>query len=244
MKLIPAIDLLDGQCVRLRHGDFDQCKVYDLSTVKLAERYAAAGAEWLHVVDLAASRDGAEADSTPLYELISQCRQSVQTGGGVREAEDIQKRLDRGAGRVVVGSISATDPERFHRWLGKFGADKLVAALDVQLDNNNVPMVRTHGWTRESGQSLWRLLEFYDSADLEHVLCTDISRDGAMTGPNADLYHEINRRHPSVRVQASGGVSGLSDLRDLKDTGADSAISGKALLEGCFTVEEAIGVLQ
>ena len=244
MKLIPAIDLLDGQCVRLRHGDFNQCKVYDLSIVKLAEQYAAAGAEWLHVVDLAASRDGAEADSTPLYQLISQCSQSVQTGGGVRESDDIRERLDRGAGRVVVGSISATDPERFYRWLGRFGADKLVAALDVQLDDNKVPMVRTHGWTRESGQSLWHLLDFYDNADLKHVLCTDISRDGAMTGPNAELYREIKKRYPSVRVQASGGVSGLNDLRDLKDTGADSAISGKALLEGCFTVEEAIGELQ
>jgi phosphoribosylformimino-5-aminoimidazole carboxamide ribotide isomerase len=243
MNLIPAIDLLDGNCVRLLHGDFNQCKTYDVAAASLAETYAAAGAQWLHVVDLAASRDGAEADSTPLYELIAHCTQQVQTGGGVREAEDVRERLDKGAGRVVVGSVSASDPERFYRWLGRFGPDKVVAALDVRMDDKGTPMVRTHGWTRDSGRSLWNLLEFYDNANLLHVLCTDISRDGAMSGPNEDLYREIKKRYPRIKVQASGGVSGLKDLENLVATGADSAISGKALLEGCFTVEEAIKVL-
>ncbi len=244
MKLIPAIDLLDGDCVRLLQGDFDQCQVYDLKPDQLAAEYAAAGAQWLHIVDLAASRDGARADSTELFRLIARCTQAVQTGGGVRQSGDVTKRLDQGASRVVVGSISATDPRRFSRWLQRFGSEKLVAALDVQLDGNQLPVVRTHGWTRESGHNLWDLLEFYSDTGLEHVLCTDISRDGAMSGPNGSLYLDISQRYPGLQVQASGGISSLEDLRELATSGAASAISGKALLDGCFTVKEAIGVLK
>lgn len=244
MKLIPAIDLLDGVCVRLLQGDFERCKEYSDSPARVAARYAAAGSKWLHIVDLAASRDGDKADSSHLFHLISQCSQAVQTGGGVRRSGDVARRLDLGAGRVVVGSISATDPQRFSRWLRHFGPGKLVAALDVRFDDKQVPLVRTHGWTRDSGRSLWDLLEYYDDKGLEHVLCTDISRDGAMNGPNGDLYRQIKRRHPDLKVQASGGISSLQDLRKLARTGVDCAISGKALLEGCFTVDAAIGALQ
>ncbi len=251
MKLIPAIDLLDGECVRLLHGDFDRCQIYDLKPASLAGQYAAAGAQWLHVVDLAASRDGVGADTRPLFALLGACSQQVQTGGGVRNGEDVRARLDAGASRVVVGSVSGTEPERFSGWLKRFGAEQLVAALDVRFDapsnsesgDRGVPQVRTHGWTKSSGKSLWELLDFYRSSGLKHVLCTDIGRDGAMTGPNKALYREFNRRHPEIRVQASGGVSSLDDLRALVDTGADSAISGKALLDHKFTVEEALGVL-
>ncbi len=242
MQLIPAIDLLDGNCVRLRHGDFNQCQVYDFDPAALAAKYAAAGAGWIHVVDLAASRDGAQADTAPLFSLLGSCTQNVQTGGGVRVTQDVKARLDAGAARVVIGSVSGSEPERFSDWLMRFGPDCLVAALDVRIVGG-VPQVRTHGWTKSSGNSLWDLLDFYQSAGLKHVLCTDIGRDGTMTGPNTDLYVELNRRHPDICVQASGGVSSLDDLRELVQTGADSAISGKALLDGKFSTEEALEVL-
>ena len=243
IKIIPAIDLLDGSCVRLLHGDFNKCKVYELDAVKLASTYAREGAEWLHVVDLAASRDGASADIKPLLHLLNHAEQSVQTGGGVRGESDISTRLEHGAQRVVVGSLSVTQPERFASWLGEFGEDRLVAALDVRIDEGGTPWPRTHGWTRGSGQTLWALLNFYADQGLKHVLCTDIGRDGAMTGPNLDMYREITRRYPDFSIQASGGVSSLQDLQKLPSTGVHSAITGKALLEGCFTVAEAIKAL-
>ena len=243
IHIIPAIDLLDGSCVRLLHGDFDRCKVYEMDAVRLASTYAREGAEWLHVVDLAASRDGDSADIRPLLRLLGEAQQKVQTGGGVRVESDIRTRLEYGADRVVIGSMSVNDPERFAGWLGAFGEDSLVAALDVRIDDEGTPRPRTHGWTKGADTTLWALLDFYTDKGLKHVLCTDIGRDGAMTGPNLDLYREITRRYPALQAQASGGVSSLKDLQMLDDTGVDSAITGKALLEGCFTVAEAIEAL-
>ena len=243
MQIIPAIDLLDGNCVRLLHGDFDQCKFYDQNPATLSGVYAAAGAQWLHVVDLAASRDGEAADISPLLRLLEHASQSVQTGGGVRNEQDMRIRLEHGAGRIVVGSISVKEPERFTKWLDEFGPEHVVAALDVRIDEAGVPWPRTHGWTRGSDRSLWQLLDYYEDRGLRHLLCTDIGRDGAMSGPNFDLYREVTSRYPALSVQASGGVSSLADLKDLTGTGVDSAITGKALLEGCFSVEEAMEIV-
>ena len=240
IQIIPAIDLLDGSCVRLLHGDFEKCKVYELDAIKLAATYAKEGAKWLHVVDLAASRDGKAADTQPLIRLLENTEQLVQTGGGVRNETDVRIRLEHGADRIVVGSLCVNEPQRFSSWLDAFGKEALVAALDVEFDEDGTPWPRTHGWTKGSTRTLWTLLDYYAEHGLKHLLCTDISRDGAMTGPNLGLYTEISRRYPGLKVQASGGVSGLKDLQKLTKTGADSAITGKALLEGCFTVSEAI----
>jgi phosphoribosylformimino-5-aminoimidazole carboxamide ribotide isomerase len=134
-------------------------------------------------------------------------------------------------------------PEQFADWLVQFGTERLVAALDVTIDEAGVPWPRTHGWTRGAEQNLWALLDFYAGKGLRHVLCTDIGRDGALTGSNLDLYRQVTSRYPELEVQASGGVSGLLDLRQLATTGVASAIVGKALLEGCFTVADALEVL-
>jgi phosphoribosylformimino-5-aminoimidazole carboxamide ribotide isomerase len=243
MQLIPAIDLLDGECVRLRHGDFNERTFYEVSALQLAGDYARAGARWLHVVDLAASRDGEDADSRPLFNLLGNADQQVQTGGGVRSEKDIETRLNCGADRIVIGTICATDPQRFVRWLEAFGRDRVVAGLDVRFDEQGIPWPRTHGWTAAGDRSLWDLLDEFSSRGLRHLLCTDIGKDGAMIGPNTALYQDICARYPDLQVQASGGVSGLRDLEQLKTTGAAYAITGKALLEGCFSVEEALGVL-
>jgi len=243
MQIIPAIDLLDGQCVRLRYGDFNQCTHYPQSPRNLAIEYANAGAEWLHIVDLAASRDGDAADNKPLFELMKTLSQKVQTGGGVRDSEDIQKRLDGGANRVIVGTVCATQAPRFIRWLEKFGSDALVAGLDISFDDKGIPWPRSHGWTQGAEQNLWELLGLYTANGLKHLLCTDIGRDGAMQGPNTALYTKIVNRYPGLVVQASGGVSCLQDLSDLKQTGARYAITGKALLEGSFSLNEALETL-
>ena len=244
MKLIPAIDLLDGRCVRLLHGDFKQVTHYPLTAVELAHDYSDAGAHWLHVVDLAASRDGVEADTSALFNLLGQAKQSVQTGGGVRSADDIARRLDAGAARVVVGSLSVTDSKSVIGWLKQFGAGKLVAALDIRFDDKGIPWPRIHGWTDRGDRDMWQLLDELMEGGLRHLLCTDISRDGALSGPNLDLYSDITGRYPGLQLQASGGVSSLFDLKQLLPTGAAGAITGKALLEKRFSVAEALEVLR
>ena len=244
MKLIPAIDLLDGHCVRLLHGDFAQVTRYEVTALDLARQYADAGAGWLHVVDLAASRDGENTDISALIELLKRAPQQVQTGGGVRAGKDITLRLDAGASRVVIGSLSVTDSHRFISWLDRYGPEKLVAALDILFDDKGIPWPRIHGWTSQGERNLWQLLDDLSTGGLRHLLCTDISRDGALNGPNVELYREIARRYPQLQLQASGGVSSLSDLEDLQTSGATGVITGKALLDKRFTVADALVTLQ
>ena len=244
MKLIPAIDLLDGRCVRLLHGDFDQVTHYAATPRELAYRYAEAGAEWLHVVDLAASRDGPDADTSALFELLGEAPQSVQTGGGVRNEQDITGRLEAGASRVVIGSLSVTDSTGFVSWLEDFGAEKLVAALDIRIDDQGVPWPRIHGWTGRGDRDMWQLLDELVAGGLKHLLCTDISRDGALSGPNIELYSSITGRYPDLHLQASGGVSSLDDFHQLKPVRASGVITGKALLENRFSVAEALEALR
>jgi len=244
MQLIPAIDLLDGRCVRLLHGDFEQVTHYPVVPEELARDYADAGADWLHIVDLIASRDGAGADPSVLLKLLGQAPQSVQTGGGVRNGKDISKRLDAGAARVVIGSLCVTDTWSFAIWLEHFGAEKLVAALDVRVDDQGIPWPRIHGWTDQGDRDMWQLLDELTAGGLVHLLCTDISRDGALNGPNLGLYSEITSRYPRLKLQASGGVSSLDDLEQLKLTGAAGVITGKALLDERFTVAEALDTLR
>ena len=242
MELIPAIDLLDGRCVRLRQGDFNQVTFYAAEPIELARSYAV-DANRLHVVDLAASRDGEAADTGPLFRLLGAAVQQVQTGGGVRHRSDVEARLKAGASRVVVGSVCAGQPQRFARWLRSFGPASLVAALDVHIDDKGVPWPRIYGWTEDAGRPLHDLLDELTDAGLVHLLCTDIGRDGAMRGPNVELYRALSARYPGLEIQASGGVSTLEDLRRLSATGAAGVITGRALLDGVFTVPEALGAL-
>lgn len=237
MLLIPAIDIRDGRCVRLFQGDFAQETRYDVDAVELAASYAAQGAPWLHVVDL----DGAERGSPvslPLVERIgANAKLSVQLGGGIRSENDLQAAL-RAVQRVVIGSLAVEEPETVARWLDTYGGDRLTLALDVRLDERGVPRIATHGWTEASQMSLWDAIERYVPAGLKHVLCTDVARDGALTGPNVDLYAQIKARAPEIALQASGGVRGVADLEQLAEIGVDAAISGKALLEGRLTAKE------
>lgn len=244
MNLIPAIDLLDGRCVRLVHGDFSNVTFYDEEPEDIARRYFENGARWLHVVDLAASRDGESADTAALFKLIHSADQHIQTGGGVRSGTDIIERLEEGADRVVIGSLCARDPERFLRWVGQHGADRIVAALDVQIDVSGLPRPRIFGWTEEAGMDLWTLLDLLVAGGLRHALVTDIGRDGAMKGPNVELYRDIIARYPDLQLQASGGVSRISDLAELQEAGAASAIVGKALLEGAIKLPMALAALR
>jgi phosphoribosylformimino-5-aminoimidazole carboxamide ribotide isomerase len=238
--IYPAIDLREGACVRLLHGRFDAMTTYDRNPFARLAAFEAEGAAWVHVVDL----DGAKAGHPVQHELIGRLsgasRLKVQAGGGVRTAHDVERLLTLGASRVVVGSAAVSKPFEVRSWIRDFGPDRICLALDVRPVGAAFE-VAVHGWTRGSNQDLWKTLSFYPDGGVRHVLATDVSRDGALTGPNLDLVRALVRRRPELRVQASGGVANLSDLPELAKAGAAGAIVGRALYEGRFSLAEAIG---
>jgi phosphoribosylformimino-5-aminoimidazole carboxamide ribotide isomerase len=238
MKLIPAIDLRAGHYVRLLHGDFEAETRYPADAHSLLAKYRDAGADWLHIVDLDGARDGAPDNRAIIVALAAQKLVNLQVGGGLRNTAALAQMLDAGIARVVVGSAAISQVEQVQAWLAHFGAERLTLAFDVSIDDSGPPRVMTHGWQRQSEYSLWDALDKYSASPLKHVLCTDVGRDGAMTGPNVELYREAVRRYPHVAWQASGGVRNARDLRALSDAGAAAAISGKALLEDLIPMEE------
>lgn len=242
MQLYPAIDLLDGQVVRLTRGAFDAVTAYGEDPVQVAKAWREEGADWMHVVDLSGARDGVQRQTDTIAQLCG-LGLKVQTGGGVRSADDVARLLEAGATRVIVGSTAVTEPDQFADWLDTFGGDRLVAALDVRLDGERaLPVVK--GWTEASGTTLDALLTRYQDTPLKHVLTTDVGCDGAMKGPSTALYSRLAKDWPEIAWQASGGVSSLGDLRGLQKSGADGAIVGRALYEKRFTVREAISCLR
>lgn len=241
--LYPAIDIREGRVVRLRQGDYDAETRYADDPLALAKRYAEAGAEWLHLVDL----DAAKAGGWTLGPLVEAIRREttlkVQTGGGVRDDADVLTILGAGASRVVIGSLAVRQANRVLGWLERFGNDRITIALDARADDAGVFRLPVHGWTEASGLALFDLLKRYADIGLRHLLCTDIARDGMLAGLNLDLYREIATRFPEVAVQASGGVASLDDVLGARAAGAGGAILGKALLDGRFTMVDAFAAI-
>ncbi len=238
MRLIPAIDLRGGRCVRLLRGEFDAETAYAATPRELLARYRAAGADWLHVVDLDGARDGSGGNRAIIGALAAESGINLQVGGGLRDEAAVRAMFALGASRVVIGSAAIDDPAAVRAWMREFGAERVALAFDVRLDADGTPCVATHGWRRQSRLALWSAVEDFAAQDLRHVLCTDVSRDGALAGPNVALYAEAAARHPGVAWQASGGVRDASDLAQLAAAGAAAAVSGKALLDGLIAPEE------
>jgi phosphoribosylformimino-5-aminoimidazole carboxamide ribotide isomerase len=238
MLLIPAIDLRGGRCVRLYQGDFAAETRYEYSPRQLLEKYRALGASWVHVVDLDGARDGALANRDVIVALAAQRGPKLQVGGGIRSADIIEDLISSGIERVVIGSAAVERPDDVIGWASHFGADRICLALDVRHDRSGGPQVRTRGWKAGTATSLWEALAAYPAAAVRHVLCTDIERDGALTGPSLDLYREAVARFPRIAWQASGGVRDAADLAALARVGAAAAVSGKALLEERIRPEE------
>ena len=242
--IIPAVDLINGQVVRLAQGDFAAVTTFDQDPLTQLQAYEKAGSQLLHLVDLDGARDPACRQLKTLERLVSGLSAPVQVGGGVRSRQDVQALLDAGVARVVVGSLAVTDPALVAGWLEHFGADRLTVALDVRLNRQYEPEVVMQGWQQGSGQQLDAVIAPLLSAGLAHVLCTDIARDGMLTGPNIVLYHWLTKRYPGLVWQASGGVASLKDLWALRHLKIGGVIIGKALLEGRFTMEEALACWQ
>lgn len=237
MKIIPAIDLLGGRVVRLRQGDFAQVRTFDHDAVALASRYADAGADWLHVVDL----DGARVGKTAQLDLLTKITATginVQAGGGVRSRDDIKHLRAGGVARVVVGSVAVRAPATFAEWLIVFGPEHICLALDLRRSGDGCWHPAVDAWQTGSDADIENLLNRFVDAGLRHILSTDIARDGMNEGPNLDLYRELARRWPQLDWIASGGVRDRRDVDALAATGAAACVAGSALLDGTLALEE------
>lgn len=235
MKLIPAIDLMDGMPVRLAQGDFDRRTDYGTTAEDALAAFKAQGAEMTHIVDLDGARAGEPKQHAQIANLTSVM--PVQVAGGFRTREQVGDMFEAGAARAVIGSLALKDRQAFVEMLNCYGAERMVLALDVAI-SDGTPVVASHGWQESSGRTLDDVLG--DFPRVRHILVTDIARDGMMSGPNVDLYRAIKAQHPQLEVQASGGVSSLDDLDELRDAGADAAITGKAIWGRTFSVEDGV----
>jgi phosphoribosylformimino-5-aminoimidazole carboxamide ribotide isomerase len=237
-QVIPAIDLRGGRVVRLKQGDYALQTTYATDPRELAQRYAAAGARWLHLVDLDGARSGSF-DNLAVIRSIGADGVAIQAGGGVREEADLQRLFDAGVRRVVLGSVAIRDPERVAGWLAKYGVERLTIALDTRRVDGRWTLPSA-GWTEVEARTLDELAPWYAARGARHLLCTDIDRDGMLAGFNLELYRHLADSVPQLAVQASGGVRSLDDIRAACEAGAQGVILGRALLEGRFTVEEAL----
>lgn len=233
IELIPAIDLIDGKCVRLSKGDYASKKVYNENPVEVAKEIEAYGIRRLHVVDL----DGAASQHVVNYRTLERIASAtgliIDFGGGVKSDEDLVIAFDNGAQMVTVGSIAVKQPDLFGKWLEQYGPEKMILGADVKGRN-----IAVSGWKEESRQELLPFLDGYVKKGVTKVLCTDIDRDGMLEGPATELYAEMLKAHPGLHLIASGGVSCLDDIRRLEETGVPAVVFGKALYEGRIALQD------
>ncbi|MCJ8322109.1 MAG: 1-(5-phosphoribosyl)-5-[(5-phosphoribosylamino)methylideneamino]imidazole-4-carboxamide isomerase [Colwellia sp.] len=238
--MIPAIDLIGGEVVRLFQGDYNQKTNYKYTVQERQQTYSDAGATVMHFVDLDGAKDSTKRQLSTLKTVMNHPSMIIQVGGGIRCEDDVKQLLDLGVNRVVIGSLAIKNPELVLEWLETYGGEKIVLALDIKIDEQGNKTLPTHGWIEDSGVNLEDLLDVYIDAGIKHILCTDISKDGTLTGSNVSLYSELCQKYPSIAWQASGGIGSLEDIKSLIPTGVSGVILGRSLLEGKFTLEEAI----
>lgn len=236
----PAVDVRAGRVVRLRQGDYARETQYPDEPLAWFRRFAADGVTWVHLVDLDAARDGGYTLSSLVGAIKRETRLLVQTGGGVRSATDVERLLDAGADRVVVGSTAINEPDRVAPWLERFGGERVTVALDARCNDTGEWVPSTHGWTRPAERSLASLVRFYAGYGLRNLLCTDIASDGMLSGPNLALYEQVLEWAPGVRVQASGGANDVEDIARVRAVGCSGIVLGRALLEGRIGLPKAL----
>ena len=233
IELIPAIDIIDGKCVRLTKGDYDQKKVYNENPVEVALHFESLGFKRLHVVDLDGAKSKHIVNDGVLRAITAATSLVVDFGGGIKTEEDIEKAFDAGAAMVTVGSIAVTNPQLFLNWIEQYGAEKLILGADVR--NGKISI---NGWKEDSSEDLLPFLKQYTDKGVRNVLCTEISKDGTLQGPAIDLYQQIMKAYPDMHLIASGGVSCNDDIRALETADIPAVVFGKAFYEGKIKVEE------
>ncbi len=235
IELIPAIDLINGQCVRLNKGDYDQKKVYNDNPAEVAKQFEDLGFKRLHVVDLDGAKSKHIVNDAVLKAITADTNLVVDFGGGIKTEDDIEKAFAAGASMVTVGSIAVTDPDLFMEWLDKYGADKLILGADVR--NGKISI---NGWKEDSSEDLLPFLKKYIDKGVRYVLCTEISKDGTLQGPAIDLYKKVMKTYPQLHLIASGGVSCNEDIRALESAGIPAVVFGKAFYEGKINIEKLV----
>ena len=233
IELIPAIDLIDGKCVRLTKGDYNQKKIYNENPVEIAKGFEEMGFKRLHVVDLDGARSKHIVNVDVLKAITTETNLVVDFGGGIKSEEDIEKAFDNGASLVTIGSIAVTQPELFLKWLDQYGTEKLILGADVK--NGKISI---SGWKEDSAEELLPFLKKYIDHGVKNVLCTEISKDGTLQGPAIGLYKEIMAAYPQIHLIASGGVSSNEDIIDLNQAGIPAVVFGKAFYEGKINIPE------
>ncbi len=233
IEIIPAIDIIDGKCVRLSQGDYERKTVYSEDPLEMAKEFEAYGIRRLHVVDL----DGAKSKHVVNYRVLdriaSRTSLKIDFGGGVKSDEDLVIAFENGAEMVTIGSVAVKNPELFLKWLQRFGNEKIILGADVKND-----LIAINGWKDDSQQELIPFLENYIDKGVTKVLCTDISRDGMLQGPATDLYKQVMERFPALQLAASGGVSSIDDIDALNQAGIPAVVFGKAFYEGRITLKQ------
>ncbi|WP_343183154.1 1-(5-phosphoribosyl)-5-[(5-phosphoribosylamino)methylideneamino]imidazole-4-carboxamide isomerase [Buchnera aphidicola (Neophyllaphis podocarpi)] len=241
--IIPSIDLLDGKVVRLYKGNYNNKKLYNSCPFKLVKKYEKAGVKCLHLVDLSGAKNFLNRQISLISQIVSSTKMNIQVGGGVRTIKDVDNLFLAGVKRVVIGSMAVINKIESKNIFQYYSGNMLVLAIDIVIDKRNKSKnVLINGWKSFTSLTLEYLIDFYSNFGLKYVLCTDISRDGTLIGPNIDLYKEISNKFKLINFQASGGVSSLQDIICLKSSGVKNIIIGKALLENKFTILEAINV--
>ena len=233
IELVPAIDIIDGQCVRLTKGDYAQKTVYSASPAAVAKELEALGFKRLHVVDLDGARSKHIVNDAVLKAITTETSLIVDFGGGIKTDEDIEKAFASGAAMVTVGSIAVTRPDLFIGWLSRYGAERMILGADVRQGKISI-----NGWKEDSTEDLLPFLSRYIDAGVRNVLCTEISKDGTLAGPALQLYRTVIDAYPGLHLIASGGVSSIDDIRALDEAGIPSVVFGKAIYEGRINLKE------
>jgi len=235
IELIPAIDIIDGQCVRLTKGDYDQKTVYRDSPAEVAKEFEQIGFKRLHVVDLDGAKSKHIVNDQVLQAITTETNLTVDFGGGIKTDEDIEKAFAAGASMVTVGSIAVTNPELFIGWLEKYGPERMILGADVRHGKISI-----NGWKEDSEEDLLPFLKKYIDAGVRNVLCTEISKDGTLSGPAIDLYQKMMAAYPQLHLIASGGVSSIDDIKALDAAGIPAVVFGKAIYEGRIDLNQLI----
>ncbi len=233
MTIIPAIDIIDGKCVRLTNGDYAQQKVYNDNPVEVAKAFEGAGISRVHIVDLDGAKAGAMVNLKVLEAIAADTNLVIDFGGGIKKITDIETIFNAGASIAAIGSLAVTHPEVLEEWLMEFGSGKFLIGADVLEEK-----IKISGWLQDGGINIFDFIGKMISVGVTNIFCTDISRDGSLLGPSIELYAKIITEHPEINLIASGGVTGISDLQQLKATGCKAAIVGKAIYEGNITLEQ------
>jgi phosphoribosylformimino-5-aminoimidazole carboxamide ribotide isomerase len=233
IEIIPAIDIIDGKCVRLTQGDYTQKKLYSDSPLNVAKEFEAHGIKRLHLVDLDGAKSSHVVNIDILEQITNQTSLVVDFGGGVKSHDDLRRALDAGAQMITIGSLAVKDPETVYEWIQTYGVDRFVIGADVK--NGKISI---NGWKEEGDQELYDFINQYKSIGVRNILCTDISRDGMLKGPATGLYVSILNHFPDLNLIASGGISSADDIRSLNENGIPSVIFGKAFYEGRVRFED------